>query len=138
MRPAFLLLLFLAGCATPLPLSQFHGWSWREVGQDRFEIVVGDGDGDKVHEAFLYAASLTLERGYRSFVIMHESGGESGTEFFWNLGYVPSRPARRSGLIIFRPGKFFTIRCEKKRPSDTDALFDAHEQLRRQRPNKLE
>lgn len=136
MKAAAILLLLLTGCITAPPLSQFRGWSWQEEGDDRFRIVVGDGEGDKVREAFLYAASLTLDRGYRSFVIMHEDGhGESGTVFDWNLGYVANR---HRGLMVFQPGRFFTIRCEKKRPSDTDALFDAFEQLRRRRLNQPE
>lgn len=133
MRVVAVIFLLVAGCAVaPRPLSSFRGWSWRDIGSHSFQIFVGDGEEDKSHEAFLYAATLTLERGYRSFIIMHEDGsGESGTVFSWNLGYVPDR---RRGLMIFQPGKFFTIHCKKKRPSDTEELFDAVEQLRRKKP----
>lgn len=127
-----LLAVLWAGCvADPLPLAQFRGWSWRDLGGDRFEISVGEGQGDKVREAFLYASSLTLECGYRSFIIMADDGrGASGTYFDWNLGYVANR---RGGILVFQPGKYFVIRCEKKRPNDADALFDAEEQLRKRR-----
>lgn len=79
-----------------------------------------------------YAASLALQKGYLAFAILDEDGtGESGTTFSWNLGYTPSR---RHGLLVFQPGKFFTVIFRTKRPSDSDGWFDAVEELGNRKP----
>lgn len=119
--------LLLSGCATLPTLESFRGWSAQEVGKDQFQINIGEVKEDRYHDALVYAATLTQRRGYDAFMIHYENGnGPSGTHFDWGDTYGGS-----PGMMIFAPGKYFTIRCRHGRPTKAEKWFDTVRTLQR-------
>jgi hypothetical protein len=129
--PILICLLFVGCTVTPAPISEFPGWSFQEVTSERFRVNVGSVKKDAWNEALVYAASLSAGRGFRAFAVMEEDGkGDSGTFFFWNQGYDG-----RGGMMSFSPGKYFTILCRAKAPTEYEKWFDTDSVLK-QRPNQ--
>lgn len=119
--------LLFSGCASLPTLESFRNWSSQEVGNDQFQINIGDVKEDRYHEAFVYAATLTRQRGYDAFMILYENGNDpSGTHFEWGQSYGGG-----PGMMIFAPGKYFTIRCRHGRASRNETWFDAKRTQRR-------
>ena len=127
------LLILLTGCAsTPLSLAEFPDWSSQPVGSGRLRVNVGTSQNGSREDALRYAAILTLQLGHRSFRIVDEDGsGDSGTFFSWNHTY-----GGLPGMMVFSPGKYFTIICRKESPSVADTWFDAATMAKKKRPNK--
>lgn len=135
---AVALMALLAGCATSYqPVGFSGGYSETQLGEDIFQVTFkGNGYTSRDRAAdlsFLRAAELTLEHGFRYFVIVDADKSSTFSTYTspstsYTTGTRHSATTTTQGgqmIFISKPASMNTIRCFKEKPAIDGVVFDA-------------
>ena len=127
------LLLLSAGCATPYEAqSKGRGYSDFRVASDIFCVSFRGSAGTREERVEKYvlrrASELTLEHGFRYFVILAEKERTRSSSVGYSAVKIP----------LVAPGSSIWIQCFHERPSDRALPIDAADFLRFNYPEALE
>ena len=128
-----LLFVLVAGCATPYEASRSGGgYSDFRVAKDVFAVSVRGNVATREERVEKYvlrrASELTLEHGFRYFVILSEKERTRSSSVGYSAVKIP---------LVF-PGTSVWIRCFHDRPQDHGLPIDAAEFLGYNYPDALE
>jgi hypothetical protein len=134
MRIYFILLasiIFLAGCATKYQPEGFTGgYSESQLGDNIFQVSF-QGNSYTGHEiesdfALLRSAELTLQNGFRFFVVVRSSKDSSVSAYTTPSQLFTTKYAYGAETFyISKPSASNTIICFKEKPVGSGLIFDA-------------
>jgi len=124
--------LLLAGCATPYQsLGARGGYSDYRISADVFAVNFRGNTATREETVEKYllrrASELTLEHGFKHFVVLSEKGRTRSS----SLGYSGFK------VPVIAPGGAIQIRCFHSKPADSDSPIDAANFLRFNFPEAL-
>ncbi len=148
MRRSLILLFgvtFACGCATPYQSSGLcGGYSETQLAPDVFRISFrGNGytSGERAQNlALLRAAEVTLDHGYKYFILVDESNSQSlstvttpGSSYTTGSAYIHGNQATYSGHTTYTPPQTYTVSKPKtglliqclKEPPEVARAFNA-------------
>jgi hypothetical protein len=124
----FALVIFLAGCATKYQPEGFTGgYSESQLGDNIFQVSFR-GNSYAGHEiesdfALLRSAELTLQNGFRYFVIVRH-GKDSSVSAYTTPTQITTTPGGET-YDISMPSASNTILCFKEKPEGDGLIYDA-------------